>query len=166
MKKIYQVFESGYDHNDLLATFTTRKLANAFVKLYSRGRDEIDDKLSKVRVCSTKIKTTLPYPFDTKFYRVIIDINGNARPELITLRSFENFITFKDALRVVTDYPEDKDGNYLRRKDGYLLEIYTGEVEFYVMATNESAAITEALKRAAKWKKKNKWPIKGEKRDE
>ncbi|RTL01304.1 MAG: hypothetical protein EKK57_04935 [Proteobacteria bacterium] len=159
---IYQVFESGYDQNDLLGTFTTRKLANDFVKLCSRGRDEIENKLTRIHILTVKVKDTLPYPVDTKFYTVTIDINGNARAELITLSSFESFITFKDSARPIVDYPQDKDGNYLRTKDGYLLEIYTGEIDFYVMAPNESAAITEALKRAAKWKKKNKWPIAGE----
>jgi hypothetical protein len=161
---IYQVFESGYDSNDLLATFATRKLANAFVKLYSRGRDEIDESLSKIQVLTTKIEDILPYPIDTKFYRIVIDINGNALAELITLRSYESFKSaFENGLRLITDHPEDKNGNFLRKKGGGYIEIYTGEIEFYVMGTSESVAITDALKRAAKWKKKNKWPIKGEK---
>jgi hypothetical protein len=149
--KIYQVFESGYEQNDLLGTFTTRKLANKYAKMMRVGRTEIDDKISRISVRSIKISNKLPYSEKTRFYRIVINESHECLGSQIICPPFKYdnlFFYYKPEPEYITEKEGD---NFVTKQ--------TGNVVFVIKSENGSSdAIEKAIKKSKVWKRKNDWP--------
>lgn len=115
--KIYQVFESGYEQNDLLETFTTRKLANKYAKMMRVGRTEIDDKISRICVRSIKLSDKLPYSEKTRFYRIVINESHECLGSSI-LKFYISYAYYKPEYEFITEKEGD---NFVTKQEIWCL---------------------------------------------